>query len=621
MCGIAGYFTSNALITSQQTDAFLRQASTILAHRGPDGEGFWNNDHVGLMHRWLKIMDLNETGRQPLSDSRFHLTYNGEIYNYLALARTYDYPGIPPNDTVVLHHLLKNKGIQGLAELDGMFAGGMYDEAQDTLYVFRDIHGIKPLVYYWDGKTFLFASEIKALFAWGIERKICQEALLQYFAYEFIPSRQTIFQNVFKLLPGEVLTITRSGIQSRIFASSINSQPATGHQLEADLEQAVVSQMSAQVPLGAFFSGGIDSTAVAWKAAQHMQGLTSFTITFDNPDFDESTYAQRLLQHLPIENRFHRIPSDVHLEELIYKSLHNADEPFGGSSIIPVFELSRVTAQELRVALCGDGGDERFLGYGYYLLGMKTAPLRPFFPLIHTLLKYAPSLRYQRIARYFANRRGIPLPAHFWMQAQDLFLLSELKQLFRSPIKDMVDLIQQPWAQVDQKWQELTSLFPQANEAEIILRKLNLFDQLVYFPFNLMYKTDIASMANSLEVRVPFMSTHLSAWNVALNPLAGYYHEGELKHGLKKLLAQYFPHELIYRPKWGFPAPVGKWLQKEASFLIDRYLNEATLRQQDLFNTAYVNQLVQEFRQGKTYHYKRLWMLICFQIWHEKYMC
>lgn len=619
MCGIAGYFTLNADINHQHTDAFLHQASTILAHRGPDGEGFWKNDHVGLMHRWLKIMDLNETGRQPLSDSRFHLTYNGEIYNYLALARAYDYPGFPPNDTVVLHHLFRRKGIQGLAEMDGMFAGGMYDEAQDTLYVFRDIHGIKPLVYYWDGQTFIFASELKALLDWGVERKICHEALMQYFAYEFIPSRQTIFQNVFKLLPGEVLTITRSGIQSEIFASAITPKRTALHLLESDLEQAVVSQMSAQVPLGAFFSGGIDSTAVAWKAAQHVQGLTSFTITFDNPDFDESTYAERLLQHLPIQNRFHRIATDAHLEELIYKSLQNADEPFGGSSIIPVYELSRITSQELKVALCGDGGDERFLGYGYYLLGMKTAPLKPFFPILHTLLKYAPSLRYQRIARYFADPQGISLPAHFWMQAQDLFLLSELKQLLTFPLKDSVAIIHQPWVQVEQKWQELAPLFPQANEAEIILRKLNIFDQMVYFPFNLMYKTDIASMANSLEVRVPLMSQHLEAWNVALNPLTEYYRDGELKYGLKKVLAQHFPQELIYRPKWGFPAPVGKWLQKEASFLIDRYLNETTLRQQDLFNPAYVKRLVQEFRQGKTYHYKRLWMLICFQIWQEKY--
>ena len=622
MCGIAGYFTLNASIDQYKGDVFLKKASEALFHRGPDGYGIWKNEQVGLLHRRLNIMDFSETGHQPLSHSGFHLIFNGEIYNYLDLAKKYGFPGIPPNDTCVLHHVFRVKGMESLAELDGMFAGAIYDENSKSLSLFRDKNGIKPLIYYWNGHALVFASEMKAVLEWGFERKLRSQALSQYLFYEFIPGKDTIFENVHKVLPAQFLTVNKSGLRITNFTNilpepSLHPQSAFSDAFEA----SVHSQLSASVPIGAFFSGGADSTAVVWKAteASSVKNLDTFTVTFDQPDFDESRYAQDIGALLPVTTHFHRVNSKE-VKLWVERLADIYDEPFAVPSVIPTLELCRVASQHLRVALCGDGGDERLLGYGAYLLAKKIMPYHSLFPIIHPFLSWRKNLRYERASRYFSHTSGANRLAHFWSQSQDMFSLSEIKALLVSFPTDAKEHINLFWDEIENIANPIDTYFKSNSKGEHALRRLNLFDQLFYFPSDLMYKTDMASMAHSLEVRVPFMSNHLNEWNIAIHPLKDFLYQDELKYPLKKMLLKRFPEHLILRPKWGFPAPMGKWLQADLAFLIDKYLNPDTIKQQGIFQPAIVSELIRSFKQGKIFHYKRLWTLISFQMWYNKYI-
>ena len=623
MCGIAGYVSLNKRLNQQH----LKSMSDKLAHRGPDAEGFYFNDThndyvVGLAHRRLSILDLSTTANQPMMshDGRFVMVFNGEVYNFQELQKEKlpDTVFKTHSDSEVILECFSIYGTECFNWFNGMFAISFWDIAQQKLTVVRDRFGVKPVVYFYDEHALIFASEIKAFANLPIQRTLNIEAIKDYFFLDYIPKTQSVFKEINKLpnghymqyTPAEGLKISRwynlldkYGVEKK----AISLADAT-EGFDNLLNSSVKLRMLSDVKLGSFLSGGTDSSLIAAKFQQNADiPVETFTIGFDVKEYDETQYAKRVAQILKTSHHQFDVDEAYCLSQL--DAVVDAyDEPFVGPSTIPTLIVCEKARELVTVALSGDGGDELFLGYTYYsrynqlknIYKYSNAPMRY---LAASVMKKM-GLKYNKGAALLEGENEKKLMLHLISQEQQMFSENEISQLFNCKYAHQTIL---------KDWEDIDAMRIDNKE------KISLFDINNYLANNLMYKMDIASMANGLEVRLPFLDYRLVEFSINL-PTAFKINGGMHKFLMKKDLERYLPNDLIYRKKWGFPAPISKWLCGNLSSLINMHLlDKNKIAQQGIFSFAFIENIVYEFQKGNHYLGKKIWSLIVFQLWYKKH--
>jgi asparagine synthase (glutamine-hydrolysing) len=615
MCGIAGFISPNL------NQDHLHRITGILQHRGPDAEGFYYDAAagIGLGHRRLSIIDLSEAANQPFysHDGRYVMVFNGEVFNYQEIAAKYNIKQRSHSDSEVIIETFALKGIDAIHDFNGMFTMAIWDTQKKELFLIRDRFGVKPLLYHWNQKEFAFASELKALLELDIPQEINKRSLQDYFFLEYIPGNESIVKNIFKLPNGHYLRITPGtapeikqyySIFDKLNSSLKNiSEEKALDEFEALLSSSVQLRQISDVPIGAFLSGGTDSSLIcALFQKQNKLPINTFTIGFDVKEYDETKYANRVAEHLKTSHRhFHLTDKDS--ISIVDKLVDYYDEPFAAPSCIPSYLVCKQAKSLVTVALSGDGGDELFMGYGYYGLYNRLKRFYNRYPMIARkgvagLMQFS-NKRYQRASRLLEFENAEDLFVNIWSQEQYMFTQKEINHLLGSCYKNET---------VTTDWKKISQLDLTDEE------KISLFDIKNYLTNNLLFKMDSASMANSLEVRTPYLDYRLVEFSVNL-PLRFKINNGTQKYLMKKLLERYIPHDLVYRKKLGFPAPIGNWMTRELSYMIDQWLDPAKIKSQGIFNEKMVSNYVTAFRQGKNYHYKRVWSLIFFQMWYSKY--
>jgi asparagine synthase (glutamine-hydrolysing) len=635
MCGICGKLDFTG---SPVEETLLRRMSDLLAHRGPDDSGVYlrhqGNISCGLGHRRLSIIDLTEAGRQPMSneDGSLWMVFNGEIYNFCALREELERKGhrfTSRTDSEVIIHLFEEEGSAGIARLVGMFALALWSEKTRTLVLARDHVGIKPLVYFWDGKRLLFASEIKALLADPMVRKeIDLEALDLYLSLNYIPAPHTIFKNIRKLRPGHILTVHDGVLKEERFWDITPGVPADApvqHDFEETkatlfraLEEAVRSQMVADVPLGAFLSGGIDSSVIVGLMARNAsRPVKTYAIGFaDMPMYDESAYAREVATFHHTEH--HEIMlNSREIIDTIPAVLASFDEPFGDSSAVPTYVVARETVRDVTVALSGDGGDELFAGYRMYkgeawhrryclIPRLFRAGLLE--PVIRSLPdsrdnKYGEQIR--RIKKFLrGSKETFPERVFAW---NELFSPESKKALLTDSYG-----IDYPLAP------ELFAAALNRLPTDYINRMLYA-DLKISLPADMLWKVDMMSMRHSLEVRVPLLDQRVcelafrigGAWKIR---------KGRGKYIFIETFKDILPKSLHHRPKWGFEMPISRWLKTDLHYLIYTYLSREKIEKQGIFHYPVIENLVSSLMHDRTDTSWQIWNLIAFQAWHESYM-
>jgi asparagine synthase (glutamine-hydrolysing) len=615
MCGIAGFISFNL------NQEHLYIITRALQHRGPDAEGFFYDSAsgIGLGHRRLSIIDLSEAANQPFysNDGRYVMIYNGEVYNFKELAIKYKIEPRTTSDSEIILEAFAQKGIDCVNDFNGMFAIAIWDRNEERLFLIRDRFGVKPVVFYHKGNDFIFGSELKALLKLPLEKKINIAALQDYFFLEYIPDAACILENFYKLPKGHYLVFEKGKFTVKpyyIFKDKILERPVSLRkekdvldQFEDILGSAVRYRQISDVPIGAFLSGGTDSSLIcALFQKQNTEPVNTFTIGFDVAGYDESGYASQVAGILKTNHSETHL-SDKNSMSIVDRLADFYDEPFAAPSTIPSYLVCNVARKKVTVAMSGDGGDELFMGYGYYDLYRKVRNLYRMDAGVgrHIIkgLFSTMGARYERASRLFGLPAKDMFP-HLWSEQQYMFSEKEIGSLLN--ITDVSLSIKDSWRKIDK-----------LNLSDF--EKISLFDIDQYLAYNLLYKMDTASMANSLEVRNPYLDYRLMEYSFNL-PQEFKIKDGVPKYLMKKLLQRYLPDELVYRRKWGFPAPVGDWLGGELSYLIDQWLNPKLIKAQGLFNEKVIQHYVTAFRNGKKFHDKRVWSLIFFQMWYNKYI-
>lgn len=629
MCGIIGLLHYQ----NSSSDAFSGMLRAI-QHRGPDAEGVWHDEAILLGHRRLSIIDLSPTGHQPMqsSEGRYVITYNGEIYNFLTLKKElsdlgHRFQGM--SDTEVLLACIEVYGLEKtLKKLNGMFAFGLWDRAEKILYLARDRFGEKPLYYGWVGQTFLFASELKCFKAYpDFSAEVDQQALAAYLQYGYIPAPYSIYRGISKLSPGCFLKIALDDKQVQMasywsalqVASAGVDQPLTLTEKEAidlgetKLKEAVKLRMLADVPLGAFLSGGIDSsTIVALMQKQSRQPVKTFTIGFDNPAYNEAPQAKAVAQHLGTAHTEIYL-QEHHLLDVLPKLPAIYDEPFADSSQIPTYLVSQITRQQVTVALSGDAGDELFGGYNRYVFASRLVKYFDYCPFflrrwIAAALLALPPQGWDKLYAWIFRKPSVRLIGD---KLHKLAALLKTAQTPEAVYRHLISCFHQPELYLHSPFNSFKGGF---NEIRDYPAWMMLNDTIGYLPGDILTKVDRAGMAVSLESRIPFLDPAVFefAWSLPLDfKLRG----NQTKWLLRQILYRYIPRELVDRPKMGFGIPLAQWLRTTLRGWAESLLEPDQLRQQGYFKAEAVQNLWQQHLSGRRDFSAQLWTLLMFQAW------
>jgi asparagine synthase (glutamine-hydrolysing) len=623
MCGIAGFVNRDGVAADR--DLLARMTATI-AHRGPDGDGFFLEGPAGLGHRRLSIIDV-EGGAQPMSneDGTVWVTFNGEIYNdpelrSWLLSRGHVFR--TSCDTESLVHLYEEDGPGFVGKLNGMFALAIWDIPRQRLVLARDRMGQKPLVHAETSRgTFLFGSEPKALLAHPeMPRRLDPDGLSRYLFYEYIPHPHSIWDGMKKLPPAHIL-VREAGIStvSRYWESPeplANSAPfeESARQFWEDFREAVGRHRRSDVPLGVFLSGGVDSSSVAAALAElePARNIRTFSIGFEDKSFDESDHARAVARHLGTDHR-ERTFSAGTVMELLPEVASWLDEPFGDASILPTHLLSRFAREEVTVALGGDGADELMAGYPTFAAERASA-------LFRKLPKAARSLAGAAVKRLPVNHGNISLDfklKQFLRGADEPSALAHQRWLGSFSGAEIAAILASH-SGLDVEAEQLDRARLLAPGGDSLTRSLRLYQE-TYLPGDILAKVDRASMACSLEVRAPFLDASLVD-EVQRLPASFKYGKGTTKRLLKKAASKRLPASILDRPKKGFGIPVAKWLRGPLRPLMDSLLAPDRLRRQGLFDADEVNRRISEHQSGVRDHRKPLWTLLMFQLWHDQWL-
>ena len=642
MCGIAGYRVGAG--RCQRAESDLPGAVASLHHRGPDDAGQWLNQDktVGLGHRRLSILDLSTHGHQPMfsADGQWVMVFNGEVYNFREIRAELEPLGhhfAGTGDSEVILAAFVQWGVaDALRRFVGMFAIALWHQRLRKLYLIRDRVGVKPLYYAWDGKDLYFGSELKALRAFGgWPVALDRDAMVDYFRYGYIVDPRSIYRDVFKLAPGHWLEVDESGALSLHRYWSVLDAPAhdpalseeaLADQLETLMVSAFGYRMISDVPVGVFLSGGVDSSVLAAILQKHGgQRIKTFTIGFDEVAQNEAPYAEAVARHLGTEHRTQILSVDEALRTLpLWGDLY--DEPFGDSSGIPTLLVSRVAAEQVKVVLSADGGDELFSGYVTYTSIMEQA---------RKLLSKPAWMRHAAGAALGAvpwQRMDDALAVQGWAgPGMHPFRYATTTRLSKISARVRVGSVGQMFDQAlrDSNWPDrlLRPLLGSAPDTRSTAdgfmgnggEQMCLWDLHNYLPGDILTKVDRATMRTSIEGREPLLDHRLIEFAFAL---PHHLRQGPLgpKHLLRKVLYRHVPRALIDRPKQGFAIPLDRWLRGGLRPLLDRYLAPGHIAGQGLFDPPTVHALRQRFDAGDRLSTQPLWLLLAFQMWHERWM-
>jgi asparagine synthase (glutamine-hydrolysing) len=623
MCGIAGFVNR----AGEPADrAVVERMTATIAHRGPDGEGFYLDGPAALGHRRLAIIDL-DGGAQPMAneDGTVWVTYNGELYNEPALRSELIAKGHRfrnHSDTEALVHLYEEEGPDFARRLNGMFALAIWDARRRRLVLARDRMGQKPLFYAeTSGGGLAFGSEPKAVLAHpGVGRRLDPKGLARYLFYEYVPAPDSIWRGMKKLPRAHVLVWEdgRSTVSRYWQGPPLLDEPPpfeeAAERFWDDFRGAVDRHTRSDVPLGVFLSGGVDSSSVAAALTElkPAHGVRTFSIGFEDPSFDESAPARLVAGHLGTDHRERTFSAETVLE-LLPSVAGWLDEPFGDASILPTHLLCRFAREEVTVVLGGDGADELLAGYPTFAAEQAARVFR----------------RLPRPARALAGAAVGALP----VDHRNLSLDFKLKQFLRGAAEPS-PLAHQRWlgsfsgaeiarllgdaAARDVEGEHLARASALAPGADPLTRSLALYQD-TYLPEDILTKVDRASMARGLEVRAPFLDADLVETVLAL-PARYKYGRGRTKRLLKRAAAGRLPAAILARPKKGFGIPVARWLRGPLAPLLDEYLGPGPLARQGLLDPAEVARLVREHREGARDHRKPLWTLLIFQLWCRSWL-
>ncbi len=634
MCGIAGAWSPRPGADTAGLETLGRCMGEAIAHRGPDDHGTWADAGAGLVlsHRRLSIVDLSPEGHQPMTsaDGRWVIAFNGEIYNHRVLRTELEALGHAfggHSDTEVLLAAIAQWGVQPALERgNGMLALAAWDRHERTLWLARDRVGKKPLYYGWasDG-TLVFGSELSALRAHpALRADVDPDALALLLRLDYIPAPHSILRGVHKLPAGSLLRLDQAAMasgaaghdplqapqrwwdarqhqQTAIARGFDGDETAALEALDALLRDAVSLRMEADVPLGAFLSGGTDSSLVtALMQAQSARPVRSFSIGFDNAAHDESAYAAAVARHLGTDH------TELHADgraalDLVPAMAHMFDEPFADSSQLPSALLCRLARQHVTVALSGDGGDELFFGYGRYSRALRN----------DARLSRLPRKLLARLAGDPGERSRLG----GWAALRAELATTHLQQVALQRVSR--------WRQPERVVHGARRAITAYDDPAALLLNGNAADQLMamdfacYLPEDILTKVDRTSMAVALEARAPLLDWRVAEFAWAL-PLSMKYREGELKYLPKQLLRRYLPDPLVYRAKSGFGAPVGDWLRGPLRDWAEAQLDERRLREEGHFDAAAIRTIWAQFLGGQRKWHTHLWGVLMFQAWREQ---
>lgn len=608
----------------------MDKAISSLKLRGPDASGKYAHNRVSLGHARLSVIDITDAASQPFNDAsgRYTIVFNGEIFNFKELRRyleTKGYTFRSQSDTEVLLLLYLHEGPGFVHKLNGFFVFAIYDNVEESLFLCRDRYGIKPLYFYRNENIFVFASEMKALLAYPLERNIDNNALFFYLQLNYIPAPHTIFKNISKLEPGHAVYLSKNSFKQEKYYN-LNAVKCTEEEISYKdasdklanlLDDAVKIRMISDVPLGAFLSGGIDSSVIVALASRHTDKLNTFSIGFkDEPLFDETYYANLVSKKFNTCHTVYKLTNNDLFAHL-YDVLDYTDEPFADSSALAVYILSKYTRKHVTVALSGDGADEIFGGYNKHyaeFIYQQHPWLWKLLSFSEPLLRNLPQSRNSALLNKFRQLHRMAKGAQMnakdrywhWCRYADEKTVQELLSLSCNLHEYNTDK-QYYLSQIDNNKAQMNDIF--SADVKLVL------------PNDMLTKVDLMSMANSLEVRVPFLDYRMVEFVMGLPS-----HFKIDKNGRKKILRDTFrnelPHELYTRKKHGFEVPLLKWFNTELRYLItDDLLNSRFVKDQNIFNGAEIEKLKKQVFSNKPGDATaRMWALIVFQYWYKKYL-
>ena len=630
MCGITGFTVFKDYRIDRQ-DA-IQQMTDALIHRGPDEEGIFLDQYIALGSRRLSIIDLAQ-GKMPIhnEDRSLWIVFNGEIYNFPDLREQLEGKGHTFNtrtDTEVILHLYEEYGTDCVSQLNGMFAFALWDKNAQQLFLARDRLGIKPLHYVEYGGGLIFASELKALLQHPlVEAQLDFNGLSKYLSYEYVPAPHTMFRGIKKLGPGCCLTHSHQSTESWQYwdiplnetGISYKREDEHAEELLYRLKESVRKRLISDVPIGVLLSGGIDSSSIAVLASElSPEQIHSFSIGFEEPSFDETPYIRKITSMIGTQHH-HQVLSSQKMVSIIPEVFQTLDEPMADASIIPTYLLSKMTAQHVKVVLGGDGSDELFAGYPTYQ-AHKLVTYYSVLPyklreMINRLAQRLP-VSYKNISfdfkvKQFLRGTGVSSEIRFflWMGS---FLEREKQQVFSKDVWEVQISGINPFEDLI-RYVSDSRLFKEFERILYLCMKLYLQD-------DILVKVDRASMANSLEVRVPFLD-HSFVEYVAGLPSLYKLNGFTTKYLLKKAVKGILPEEIVRRKKKGFGIPLSKWLNHDLKEMLLDYLSEERIKKAGIFEYAYIHNLLDEHFTHKRDNRKQLWSLLVFEMWRERYLC
>jgi asparagine synthase (glutamine-hydrolysing) len=627
MCGICGILNidGDKKVDSDQ----LKKMTQVIIHRGPDDVGYYVKDNIGLGIRRLSIIDL-VTGHQPISseDQSIWVVLNGEIYNFLELRDNLIKKGHSfrtKTDTETIVHLYEEYGLECVKHLRGMFCFAIWDDKRKRLVLAKDRIGIKPLYYSVCRDQLLFGSEIKCILQHPrFERKIDSDALKDYFTFLYVPAPKTIFSGIFKLLPGHILVQEDKKLTIEKYWEV---KYETFHKRSEDyfvegflekLKEAVRMHLLSDVPLGAFLSGGIDSSSVVALMSQvATKPVMTFSIGYpdENRYFDERKEAREVAEKFGTQHQEFIVKPD--LVDILPKSIKHFDEPFADSSFIPNYYISQLAREKVKVALSGLGGDELSAGYVRYLgviLGEYYNKLPSSLKrMIKSLITSLPQVSGDNpiISRAKRFVKGVALLAqHSYLEYISAFNQEDLSKLLSGDVRKETE-----------KYDPQQSFFSYFSHAESddMLNKMLFLDFKTYLPDDLLTLTDRMSMAHSLEIRVPFLDHQLIEFLATVPPQLKIKNL-QKKYIHKKAVSKILPKEILQKKKKGFSLPLGSWFRKELKEFVQEVLTQDQVEKTGLFNQEYINQILKEHLSFKADHESKLIALLVFIIWFDIYM-
>ncbi len=619
MCGIVGFNNKNS--------AVLNSMLKTIHRRGPDDSGVFESDEFSLGHVRLSILDLSSSGHQPMSFENLVMVYNGEVYNFKEIRselEAFGYIFESQTDSEVILKAYHKWGIKTVDKFIGMFAIAIYDKQKKELILIRDRVGVKPLYYYFDGRDFIFASELKPIMKYKKDLKINKDALYEFFQFGYISSNLSIFENCYKVPAGHYLKLRIENLELKIeeYWSILpyfekpkftKSEEELVDELEKLLIDAFKYRMVSDVPVGVFLSGGIDSSIVAAILQKHYGNIHTFTIGFKEAKYNEANWAKKVAKHLGT-NHTEKYLSSNEAKEILKHFVDIYDEPFGDSSGIPTTLVSQVAKENgVKVVLSADGGDEVFCGYERYWYAKNIGNKIFLLPksIRKTLAKLMDIIGVKNASKLIKihnfehkfNQLSEILSDDSWQGIYEKLIHNSKNYEIKELLEVVKDIKEDSFA---------------VGLRENPMQGMMLWDYHRYLPDDILTKVDRATMSVSIEGREPLLD-HRIAEFMAQVPFELKYKDGTSKYLLRKVLQRYLPNELIDRPKMGFGIPMFEWFGGDLRGLFEIYFQKEKFNH-DLLNFQYIQKEYDKLKRGDAININKLWFILIFQIWYERYM-